>query len=417
MIVFKPVIAGTEEFEGKTITDIQISGAKYTKEFVIIRELESTVGTAYSVQTAQQDIARLEHLGIFSEIKIVPSNTVDGVALDIIVTEIFPFFPSPAFRITDEDGILVGVAVNYVNAFGKAVSGGVNVLFGSATNAGFNFKDPWLFGNRLGYEVRFIHRDRNNEIFKFKEKANEFFVLFSSYIKHHGRAGLRFSYYSISSDTDGKTLSATNTDKVPAIGFYLGWDSRDRWSNPKQGWWNQIDVSKSGLFGGDSDFWQLNFDLRKYHRLSRHFVLNVTSLWTLTSGKVGVDIAEWQQFGVGGTNSVRGYGLGARIGKNQNINAVELRYNLFEPRNVRIWKMNNLFGLQIAGFADLGHAWSSEADFTLDNYISGYGLGLRLLIPKTGMLRFDFGWGESGKSIRFHVGGFEKAVKQRERVR
>ena len=176
-------------------------------------------------------------------------------------------------------------------------------------------------------------------------------------------------------------------------------------------------MTKSGILGGDSDFWQLNIDLRKYHGFSNHFILSLTSLWTLTTGTVGVDVAEWQQFAVGGTNSVRGYGLGARIGKNQNINSLYLRYNLFEPRNVRIWRMNNLFGVQVAAFTDMGHAWSGSEEYTWDNYISGYGVGLRLLLPKIGMMRFDFGWGESGKSIRFHVGGFEKAVKQRERVR
>jgi outer membrane translocation and assembly module TamA len=76
-----------------------------------------------------------------------------------------------------------------------------------------------------------------------------------------------------------------------------------------------------------------------------------------------------------------------------------------------------LFGFQIAGFYDFGHAWNTSDEFTWDNYIKGYGFGLRLLLDTVGMIRVDFGTGESGKSFRLHLGGFEKAVKQRERVR
>jgi outer membrane protein insertion porin family len=420
LIAFAGIVqlnAEEDEFEGKTIKDVRLTGVKWTKEYVVLRELESQIGEPYSSKTVNQDIERLEHLGIFSEINIYPKRQDCDVILEVVVKEIFPFFPSPTFRITDEDGLLVGVAVNYVNGLHKAVSGSVNLLFGGATNIDVNLKDPWLLGNRFGYEANFIHRDRRNAIFDYDEIANEVYLRLSSYVGYHGRVGTRIGLQSIRSDSTGRTLSPSNEDHVPSLGVYVGWDSRDRWGNPKQGWWNEIAIGKFGIFGGDSDFWRANIDLRKYHRFTDHFLFVFTTLLTVTSGTVGQDIAEWQQFGVGGTNSVRGYDLGSRIGKNQNINTVELRYNFLEPRGVRVWKLNTLLGLQVAGFFDLGHAWSTNNEFTFDNYISGYGLGLRLIIPKVAMIRFDFGLGESGKGIRFHVGGFEKAVKQRDRVR
>ncbi len=49
--------------------------------------------------------------------------------------------------------------------------------------------------------------------------------------------------------------------------------------------------------------------------------------------------------------------------------------------------------------------------------LGGYGFGLRFLVPFVNQFRFDFGFGESGKSFKVHIGAFTKAVAQRFRVR
>jgi hemolysin activation/secretion protein len=120
---------------------------------------------------------------------------------------------------------------------------------------------------------------------------------------------------------------------------------------------------------------------------------------------------------VGGSNSLRGWELGVRSGKNQFLNTVEYRYNFFEPRSLRILGLSFYLGAQLAAFADLGYVWNSAPEFMPGKFLGGAGFGLRLIIPYVGLSRLDLAWGQPGLGVRFCLGSYEKPVRQRERVR
>jgi outer membrane protein assembly factor BamA len=160
----------------------------------------------------------------------------------------------------------------------------------------------------------------------------------------------------------------------------------------------------------------MNLDLRRYLPLAERHTLALFSLTTLTTGTVGEDIASWQVFALGGTNTIRGWELGAREGKNQFINTIEYRYELMTPRSFRLFKFTGYLGLQIAVFGDVGSAWNTRQEFETA-FIGGGGVGVRLIMPFVGMIRFDLGGGESGLGLQVHIADQEKAVKQRARVR
>jgi outer membrane protein assembly factor BamA len=145
--------------------------------------------------------------------------------------------------------------------------------------------------------------------------------------------------------------------------------------------------------------------------------LGLFSLATLQTGRVGVDIPVHQDFHIGGTNTIRGWGLDSRNGKHQFLNTVEYRYALLQPRPLSISNFNIHFGIQLAAFGDLGLAWNEGNEFKLDDFIDGYGFGIRFIVPFVNMIRLDFAFGEPGEGMRFHIAIFEKAVMQRARVR
>jgi outer membrane protein assembly factor BamA len=157
--------------------------------------------------------------------------------------------------------------------------------------------------------------------------------------------------------------------------------------------------------------------MRRYIPVLPDHKLALSSLLTLTTGSVGRNLAAWQQFALGGTNSIRGWQLGSRTGKNQLINTIEYRYNIVAPRPVRILGFGLRLGAQIALFSDFGHAWNSSPEFKTSNFIGGYGVGFRALVPFTGIVRVDLAVGGDNRGIRLHLGSFEKAYKQRRRVR
>jgi outer membrane protein assembly factor BamA len=376
------------------------------------------VGEPYLEASIREDIQRLDRLGIFADVDIYGEDDAGEVILNIEVVETLRFLPVISMSISDENGISIGAGLKSVNLRGKAIYFSGVARFGGATTIEVTLRDPWLWGNHLGYQVEYFHRERRNELYKFDEVADEGFVTFRSYIRERGRIGLSFSFQSIQSSEPGKTLAESNTDNVAAVALFLGYDSLDSKSNPGTGWKNEIDIERSGIFNTNSDFWRTNVDLRRYFKLSRKQTIALSSLTTYTSGTIGKEVAVWQQFGLGGTNSVRGWDLGSQIGRNQFINTLEYRFLLMRPRAFSYFGVSAFLGMQLTVFGDFGWAWEGENQRKFsDSFIDGYGLGVRFLIPYVGVVRVDFGGGQGDGSIKVHLGSFEKQVKQRDRVR
>lgn len=398
----------------KILKEIRISELRYTDRDVVARELVSKVGSPYLANNADEDLERLERLGIFSSIQIKPIEEDDGIILDIEVKETFPYLPMISLEITDENGLSLGPGFRSVNLFRRAISFSAAARFGGATNIDVNLKDPWFAGDHLSYDLQFYQRNRDNQVDDFHEVATEVYARLGRYIGQDGRIGGLFGFLSLGSDVDGITRSDTNRDNIPSAGLFLGLDTRDSVSDPRKGWWNEFDVTKHF---GDGDFWRVNFDVRRYQPLAGRHTLGLFSLTTLQTGTVGVEIPIHQDFHIGGTNTVRGWGLDARNGKNQFLNTVAYRYTLMELRPLTIFKLNLHFGVQLTAFGDFGLAWNEKSEFALNNFIDGYGVGVRFLVPFVKMIRLDVAFGEPGEGATFHVALFEKAVMQRARVR
>jgi outer membrane protein assembly factor BamA len=397
---------------------IQIENLRYTKREIILRELASRIGEPYSEDNIKKDIERLDRLGIFSGVEIHTIRDEDGVILDIQVKETIPYLPAPSLDKSDEGGFAAGVSFQAINLGGRDIEFVSSAKFGGGTHFELRTENPWFWGNHGSYRAQYYFRDRYNELDEFEEISHDFMLQMGSYIGDKGRIGGRFRLYSLSSESEGITLSPEGRDIVPTLGLYLGYDSRDFWTYPQRGWWSEFEISKSGGFlGGLSDFWSFTLDVRRYQPLIGKHSLALYSLATYRTGTVGTDVPVHQDFHIGGSNTIRGWGSNAQQGKSQFINTAEYRYLLMEPRAFSFKGINVFLGIQLAGFGDFGMAWDRADQFRLDNFIHGYGFGLRLLVPFMNVIRIDFALGEQEQGLRRHIGFDWKPEKQRQRVR
>ena len=140
------------------------------------------------------------------------------------------------------------------------------------------------------------------------------------------------------------------------------------------------------------------------------------TLLSMSTGEVGTDIPIYLDFHIGGTNSVRGWPLGSQVGKNQWLNTAEYWFRLVDDHAFRFWFIRWRMGLQLGAFADLGTAWTEKNEFG-ENFIGGIGGGLRLTIPVVVLQRIDVAYARDRFGVVFAVGGGEKALAQRARVR
>jgi len=374
-----------ESAEGKIIKEIHFEGLKRTKEYIVTRELISAVGEPLHQKNLDKETQRFERLDIFSDLRIETEIEGDEVILTYLFVETFPILPSIGLKISDENGVSVGGGIKIPNLKGRDIFFSGRVLFGGSKEVELWLGNPWVRGNHLGYALEYYHRERDNLITESYEIANELYLRVGSHLGEVGRFGGSFESVNIRSDKPGTTISPDGRDYTTRIGAYIGIDSRDAVPDTRSGWWSEVSLAGDvRIFKNSTKFVQLDVDIRRYQPLpfwDRHS-LAIFSLTTLRTGKVGEEIAPWQVFGIGGTNTVRGWEFAARKGKNQFINTVEYRMTLFEPRLIHLpFKIKYRGGLIV------------------------------------GVVRADLAWGQDGKSVFVHFGAYEKPVMTRKRVR
>jgi outer membrane protein insertion porin family len=164
---------------------------------------------------------------------------------------------------------------------------------------------------------------------------------------------------------------------------------------------------------GSSNFGKYVTDLRRYVPLRAHRatnpaerqrervpVLALRLMGGLSSGK----LPYFEQFFIGGADSLRGYLEDRFWGSRMFLASTEFRYPL----------ASSLMGV---AFADLGDAWASSSDFQFSdptlqtryqqhtNFSPSYGVGfgIRVVTP-LGPLRLDYAIGKEGGRTHFSIG-------------
>jgi len=411
------------------VREIRIEGHDVTDESVILGTLATQVGDTYTAEEAARDYNRLLQLAIFTSIVFRTAESGDGIVLTVEVTEASAYMPAVSLSITEENGLEIGPSFNSPNLFGRATRASAFVRFGGARNYGLTYRDSWRPTENwydCCWTVEAYHRERENELDDFRESSDEVVVQYLWNVTDRFHVGPRFELLAVSALADsagvqpGIILDADGTDDLPGLGLVLEFDDRNLSSYPTEGWYVSLTgMQRGGVLGGPASYPRLEVDLRRYMEISgpRHS-LAAYSLLSLTGGEVGVDLPVHQDFHIGGTNSVRGWPLGARSGKNQWLITVEDWFNVLPRSAYQFLYFRWSMGLQLAAFVDVATAWDTPGEFSED-WIAGGGVGARLVIPGVGLVRFDFAAGDLQPdfSVVFHIGSSERGVAQKQRVR
>ncbi|UCG52560.1 MAG: BamA/TamA family outer membrane protein [Candidatus Latescibacterota bacterium] len=405
-------------FEDRPITQIRFYGNNATKDFIITRELDLEVGDRLSLAALDKAYRNLENLGIFGSIQVYALDDEEGVTLGFRFREMPSFVPYVAFGYTEENGLSLGPAISSVNLTGRAIRTSGRLLLGGTTTFLLYLKYPWIARDyRLSLDLTAAHLVRDDKLNEFEETSDEFSPSIGRYLGEKGRLEVKLSFFRMHADRAGKTLSTDNTDHLFRVGGAIGWDSRDSRRAPSHGWQHELEVIASF---GDGEFVTTSIDIRRFHRVAAKQTIFLGGLASHQTGTVGVDVPEYFQYRLGGANSIRGYDveeLGKTLfGKNQIIGTFEYQITLLPLVAYSFFKWSAALGFQLAFFADTGIAWSRSGEFSEERWKTGFGFGLRLLVPGSEMVRFDVGFNSDG-DVRVHLGSWFKWTAQRFRLR
>jgi outer membrane protein insertion porin family len=393
-------VAHLEPYRGQTITEIRIAGNRVTREFVIRREIWSEEGAPLDPGLVAQDLTRLENLALFGSVVVTPIPMDEGVALDFEFTEMPWLIPFPAVKWNEQNGFSFGLGVSSPNFLGYGATLSLNAVFGGTTTVSFRGAHPWISGDHFSIELLAYHSERRNTLLEFDEKSDRVEAILGYHIGRFGRLGGNIGYWGVASDQDGITLHPGNRDDMFLAGLSVGYDSRDSWRVPHRGWRGTL---SSEVLLGDADTRTISLDVTRYQPIVDRHTLAFGPLISYREGKVGEQIPSYDQYFLGGSNSVRGFKLeelGKKIfGKNRLLASAEYRYLALPVRPFGIFRWSVAIGAELATFADIGVIWNEPEQFAMSRTRFGYGAGVRVLFPVVDMIRFDVGVSEFGDVV------------------
>ncbi len=394
----------SNSFNSINISTIKIEGNSKTQDYIINREIRHLINTKLDSSIINEDIMRLENLGIFSGVSWSVESINDGNFLLIYkITESIQKTPPVAFPYYDEDTGWSAQGLWLVNNFrGRNQTISVIGTLGNKNTYGINFSDPWIFGDHISLnlnlqETTYIHRYLNEDI-----SLSSFRVGLGKWFGYNIKTLSEFEVITKKfSNLDTEYLQEFNY-LVPNFNFK--YDTRDIYWNPTKGLLVKQNFNfKKGIIFKNSDFlfWRQSyssfFTLKAF---KKKFVLGLNSTINRKFG----DKNEYWIHHLGGPSTTRGWSLPDsniykskkfRFGHESFHTSIELRYDII-PKYITTIGIES--GLTIVFFIDRGlinHNWKMLENTTP---MYGSGLGIRIPFPMIGVIRIDYGWGYRDES-------------------
>lgn len=205
----------------------------------------------------------------------------------------------------------------------------------------------------------------------------------------------RFNQYHITSVEKGGLLDfnpvpGKSGSIISSLGLISIFDHRDNVFASQKGWYLETSLMFNGpYFGSDFDYQRLTVDYRTYltNKWQHTFVLNLYGMFI--SGQAPFNELAF----IGGSKIARGYYPGRYRDKQLLLLQAAYRFPLF-------WKLG------AEAFTSYGGVGEDFQDFTINDFLWNYGLGLRLTLNEMDRinLRFDVGLGGDEPNFYFTVG-------------
>ncbi|SEH24847.1 BamA/OMP85 family outer membrane protein [Selenomonas sp. KH1T6] len=405
--------------EGK-LEGYAVKGNKKTKDRVILREMRQKPGEPFNSKLARRSVQRVYNLGFFEDvnIKMNPGVEPNAVIMEVDVKEQRTGTFGVGAGYSSSDGILGMINVGDKNFLGTGDA--VTLTYqrsGSESDAQgflFSYRRPWIdkketvgtlkIYNRT-YEYSdydtsgdekesYMRRYAGGEI-TFGRPVSEYSTNYltlrnrkDTYVRHEDDGNVVWTNPdgSIHWGYHDEAWKKYNFGTTRSITFQHVTDTRDNVYNPTEGGKVSLTAEVAG-FGGDFDFQKASIEDARYFKVGHNRVIAVRGMLGYGHGH----LSEFNQYRVGGQDTLRGYRDDQFRGDRMALLSIEYRFPLVDK-------------VQGAVFADGGGAWSDRFLPHSNELHASVGVGISFNTP-IGPVRLDYGRGDQGGRVHFTVGG------------
>lgn len=431
-------------FEGPQvrIASIVLEGNTFTKDRVLLNEVDFTIGDILTPQKIEDSTYRLQKTGYFGAVEIRTLEEKTAVAdrtVVVRVTERDPGLFAMGFGVTNDRKLTVrgytGIAYRNLRGTGRGLSLRIEGNYNVAEvkypeyKATVGYLEPYLLESRNRGRVN-ITRSRlvtDPVYLKASESVQTTFSIERDITTHV--VGI-WDTYSLSSsrdyfiDPNKDILKGTNTDEtlldIASTGFSIDIDYRNNVFNPTSGnivKFNMEYASPTLRSSPTIEYWRSTANLTTYHALYKNSVvwtnnLRAGYLQNLNHESDGGVPYDKKGFILGGRSTLRGFEAGTNEVFPNNVDlgiSTGATFLLKESAKMGLYKSELAFPLYgvFSGviFYDGGTVILSERQFE-DSYRDSVGFGFRYNTP-VGPLCLDLGWKLDRKAgedtARYHL--------------
>ena len=381
---------------GLMVDSIYVVGDIRTQDWVLIREMETRVGHRLDKEKFTRDQRFISDLTPVASAEFTVEPTGPGTCqIRMEVVERHTLLLKLIYPILEYDfnreRWKYGFRWRDRNFRGRLQSLSADATRDSRNNDSFsaNWGSRWIGWKHIGVGggVAYFRRDKPTEEFSIMERTaaggavslplTDSRIAFAQVTAGLSLANQRFSAIG--------EPSRTEVVLTPTLGY--AFDNRNSGLKPTRGRRFSISLSPSRVINGEgSSYYLLRNDLRLFFSMNSYTVLALHSNLAYQFGK----FPDYVRFGLGGSQTLRGYNDNQFRGNHRWVQSAELR---FTPLPKWFFQLP-FFGkvdLQIGGvaFVDGGIVWNNPETFVQKNVRGGGGIGLRIYSPLQDVIRLD----------------------------
>lgn len=394
------------------IDSIRIIGNEITEDFIILDELlfqESDTVTGREIDLSKE---RIYSLNIFGNVNLFVKKENDFNILIIEVKEVWYLFPLPFLNLRDQNlsKSSYGLRLIYKNFRGRNEFLSAMIAFGYDPSYSFTYFSPSFFRkDRLGIEFSFSSTNianKDSEIvkalqndFDYNYKQLRFRITKRIDLYNFFSFGSGFNY--VESPYEGFneiTASGMKIDKSLSFSSGYIYDTRDLIQFPTEGLLLNFYFEHFGFNISDINYNIIHLDMRNYQKIDDNLFLK----WRIkTRNSFGRVVPLYQQSYLGFDSYIRGHRNTERGGHNSLLASLEMVYEIINEWKVSMKlpyiseKLTTFrFAMHLGLFGDTGTTYDNNEKISTNEFNSGWGVGIIILVLPYNTLRFEYSFDE-----------------------
>ena len=388
------------------VNSIQITGNQYTKDHIVLREIQHPVPGDFNQSVAQEDRDRIYNLGLFSTVDISEQDSIYTVT----VVETFRFIPLPLVEYDEGKGLSYGGGIAYLNFRGLNEKLIFGMIFGQERTWFLDFKDPWIAGDHVSINLGMYDFFTDGAVYAYEYHEKGGYAGIGFYRGDRNQYDIKMGVETISLDTAGVTHReefkplddfSNNYHYLYAV-FNYQYDTRDVFVDPTKGQHLKLNLKPRIGVKKTHNYYQFNYEHTYFYQISQDFRNPVLSIKSSLFIQKPERIPPFSYVYIGGEDYVRGYSPipwqnpESTQDKIEGVHAfyesIQLQHTLFSRKDYGGIEL----GIDVVYFLDAGVSSNNLNSFDLKNGIVGYGFGLRFFASGAGVIGIDIGFNPYG---------------------